>query len=149
MYHLTGSCISWLNFSKINHPQSYNDYKMVWFRAFLFRPDSHSWLFNFHDICPNTFPVWFHQWWTWFGNTPAILPPKGKMGWDFGYPILPILTHIWKKPTFLGHLMLLGFSARNTNFNISFSPPSHYQLFVFTRVDGGMTLKLFYVENKM
>ena len=32
------------------------------------------------SIFMTAFPVWFYQWWTWFGNTPAILPYEGKMG---------------------------------------------------------------------
>jgi len=37
----------------------YNDYRMAWFRAFLHRPETHSWVFNFRDNCPPQFPIWF------------------------------------------------------------------------------------------
>ena len=61
----------------------YNDYRMAWFRAFLFRPETHSWFFNFHDNCPTQFPIWFYHWWTWFGCNPSIIPSDAQEGWDF------------------------------------------------------------------
>jgi len=36
---------------------TYNDYKNAWYRAFLIQPNVHSWFFNFHEQCTNTFPV--------------------------------------------------------------------------------------------
>ena len=90
------------NFSKPNHPQSYNynDYKMAWFRTFLFRPETHSCVFNFHDSCQTTFPVWFYHWWLWFDNTPAILPLEGKMGWDYWVSHTPNIEPYMKEAPF-------------------------------------------------
>jgi len=62
---------------------NYNDYKMSWYRAFLYHPDTHSWFFNFYDNCTNTFPIWFYNWWTWFGCSTAILPNEAKEGWEY------------------------------------------------------------------
>ena len=45
---------------------NYNDYKMVWYGAFLLQPNVHSWFFNFHEQCSNTFLVWFYRWWTMY-----------------------------------------------------------------------------------
>ena len=47
-------------------PQTYdyNDYRMAWFRAFLYCPETHSWFINFYDNCPTQFPIWFYYWWT-------------------------------------------------------------------------------------
>jgi len=42
---------------------NYNDHRNAWYRAFLYYPDVHSWFFNFHDSCPNSFPVWFYHRW--------------------------------------------------------------------------------------
>ena len=61
----------------------YNDYRMAWFRAFLHRPETHSWFFNFHDNCPTQFPIWFYYWWTWFGCSLSVLPIEAQGGWDF------------------------------------------------------------------
>jgi len=36
---------------------NYNDYKTAWYRAFLLQPNIHSWFFNFHEQCSQTFPV--------------------------------------------------------------------------------------------
>jgi len=46
-------------FSIFFSPQKYNyhDYKIVWYRTFLLQPYFHSCSFNFHEQCPNTFPV--------------------------------------------------------------------------------------------
>ena len=43
----------------------------------------HSWFFNFHEHCSNTFPVWFYHWRTMFGCTPVIFPSEAKEGWDY------------------------------------------------------------------
>jgi len=66
-------------------PQTYdyNDYKMAWYRTFLYRPDTHSWFFNFHDNCPTQFPIWFYYWWTWFGCSLSVLPIEAQGGWEF------------------------------------------------------------------
>jgi len=61
---------------------NYNDYKNAWYGAFLLQPNIHSWFFNFHEQCSNTFPVWFYHWWTMFGCTPVIFPAEAKEGWD-------------------------------------------------------------------
>jgi len=42
---------------------NYNDYKNAWYRACLYHPNIHSWFFNFHDSCQNTFLIWFYHWW--------------------------------------------------------------------------------------
>ena len=74
-----------------------------------------------------------------------------KAKWDeiFGYPLLLMLSHTWKKPTSFGHLTWPEFFAGNINFNIFFNHLSHYLLFAFTKFNGGMTSKLFYVVKKM
>ena len=59
---------------------NYNDYRNARCRAFLYYPEAHSCFFNFHDNCPTNFPIWFYHWWTWFGASPSILPPKAKTG---------------------------------------------------------------------
>ena len=61
----------------------YNDYRMAWFRAFLFQSDTHSWFYNFHDSCPTQFPIWFYYWWTWFGCSLSVLPTEAQGGWNF------------------------------------------------------------------
>ena len=48
-----------------------------------YHTETHSWFFNFHDNCPNTFPIWFYYWWTWFGCSTTILQTEAKEGWDF------------------------------------------------------------------
>jgi len=72
-------------FSITYSPQtfSYIDYKMAWYRTFVLQPNVHSWFFNFHEQCPNNFPVWFYHWWAMFGCTPTILPTEATEGWDF------------------------------------------------------------------
>lgn len=73
------------NFSIPYTPQTYdyNDYRMAWFRAFLHRPETHSWFFNFHDNCPTQFPIWFYYQWTWFDCSLSVLPHEAQGGWDF------------------------------------------------------------------
>jgi len=46
-------------FSISYKPQTYNynNYKNAWYRAFLLQPNIHSWFFNFHEQCSNTFPI--------------------------------------------------------------------------------------------
>lgn len=61
----------------------YNDYRMAWFRAFLFQLDTHSWFYNCHDSCPLQFPIWFYYWWTWFGCSLSVLPTEAQGGWNF------------------------------------------------------------------
>ena len=46
---------------------TYQDYKMAWYRAFLYRPFNHSWFFTFKENCNREFPIWFNRWWQWFG----------------------------------------------------------------------------------
>lgn len=48
------------SFSQPFDPPSfnYNDYRMAWFKAFLLRPNLHSWFFNFHNHCTKDFPIW-------------------------------------------------------------------------------------------
>ena len=67
------------------NPQTYNynDYKNAWYRAFLLQPNIHSWFFNFHEQCSNTFPVWFYHWWTMFGCLTILLPAEAKEGWEY------------------------------------------------------------------
>jgi len=60
---------------------NYNDYKTAWYRAFLLMPNIHSWFFNFHEQCPNTFPVWFYHWWTMFGGLTMLFPVEAQDGW--------------------------------------------------------------------
>jgi len=50
---------------------------------FLLHPNVHSWFFNFHDSCLNTFPIWFYHWWIWFDCAPTVFPPEANEGWDF------------------------------------------------------------------
>jgi len=59
---------------------NYNDYKNAWYQAFLVQPNIHSWFFNFHEQCSNTFPVWFYHWWTMFGCLTMLLPAEAKEG---------------------------------------------------------------------
>jgi len=47
------------------------------------QPNIHSWFFNFHEQCSNTFPVWFYHWWTIFGCLTVLLPAEAKEGWDY------------------------------------------------------------------
>ena len=54
---------------------SYHDYRMAWYRAFLYRPFDHSWLFTFHSNCQEDFAIWFYEWWHSYGPTTDILPP--------------------------------------------------------------------------
>jgi len=61
---------------------NYHDYKNAWYRTFLLHPNVHSWFFNFHEQCTNTFPVWFLHWWTMFGCTRVIFPMEAREGWD-------------------------------------------------------------------
>jgi len=72
------------NFSIQFDPKTYNynDYSNAWYRAFLYYPEAHSWFFNFHYNYPTSFLIWFYHWWTWFGASPSILPPKVKTGWE-------------------------------------------------------------------
>ena len=72
-------------FSVSFSPQTFNyhDYKMAWYRAFLYQPETHSWFYNFHDSCPTQFPVWFYHWWTWFGCNLSVLPTEAQGGWNF------------------------------------------------------------------
>ena len=60
---------------------NYNDYKTAWYRAFFIMPNIHSWFFNFHEQCSNTFPVWFYHWWTMFGGLTMIFPVEAHEGW--------------------------------------------------------------------
>ena len=49
---------------------SYWDYQQAWFNAFFLQNQnhSHSWLFYFHsDINTTNLPLWFLQWWDYFG----------------------------------------------------------------------------------
>ncbi|HEU5121162.1 MAG TPA: hypothetical protein VFT71_09245 [Candidatus Nitrosocosmicus sp.] len=69
-------------FSKRFFPQNYSyyDYKMAWYRAFLFRPFDHSWFFIFDKYCPKKYPMWFYHWWYLFGPTPQIYPKECNEG---------------------------------------------------------------------
>ena len=61
---------------------SYHDYRMAWYRAFLYRPFDHSWFFTFHSNCQDDFPIWFYEWWQSYGPTPDILPPAVLKGFN-------------------------------------------------------------------
>lgn len=73
-------------FSKPFNPKGYTypDYKMAWFKMFLFRAFDHSWFFTFHtDFLKNEFPIWFLEWWSDFGPLPNILPPDVLEGYNY------------------------------------------------------------------
>jgi len=90
------------SFSVPFSPQTYNyhDYRMAWHRTFLYRPETHSWFFNFHDSCPLQFPIWFYQWWLWFGSMIAVLPDKAQDGWDYWIANTPTLDIYTKEVQF-------------------------------------------------
>ncbi|KAI5657202.1 hypothetical protein M9H77_25995 [Catharanthus roseus] len=53
---------------------TYQDYHMAWHQTFWKRPFDHSWFFIFHQNCSKDFPIWFYEWWCYFGSIPDILP---------------------------------------------------------------------------
>jgi len=61
---------------------SYHDYRMAWYRAFLYRPFDHSWFFTFHSNCQEEFPIWFYEWWHSYGPTTDILPSTVLKGFN-------------------------------------------------------------------
>jgi len=69
-------------FSVTLTPQTFNyhDYKNAWYRTFLLQPNVHSWFFDFHDSCSNIFPIWFYDWWIWFGCAPVVFPLEANEG---------------------------------------------------------------------
>jgi len=61
---------------------TYHDYRMAWYRTFLYRPFDHSWFFTFHSNCQAEFPIWFYEWWHSYGPTTDILPPAALKGFN-------------------------------------------------------------------
>ena len=61
---------------------SYHDYRMAWYRAFLYRPFDHSWFFTFHSNCQEEFPIWFYGWWHSYRPTTDILPSTVLKGFN-------------------------------------------------------------------
>ncbi|KAI5669257.1 hypothetical protein M9H77_19110 [Catharanthus roseus] len=61
---------------------TYQDYRMAWYRTFFKRPFDHSWFFIFHQNCSKDFPIWFYEWWFYFGSLLDILPPIPMLGFQ-------------------------------------------------------------------
>ncbi|KAI5669233.1 hypothetical protein M9H77_19086 [Catharanthus roseus] len=61
---------------------TYQDYRMAWYRTFFKCPFDHSWFFIFHQNCSKDFPIWFYEWWLYFGSLPDILPPIPTLGYN-------------------------------------------------------------------
>jgi len=137
------------NFSKPNHPQSinYNDWHGFGHSSFDLICIHGSSIFM--TIAQIHFPFGFTNGGHGLATHLPSCHTKAKWAGIFGYPILLILSHMWKKPTSFEHLTLPGFSARNINFNIFFDLLSHYRLFEFAKFDGGITSKSFYVVKKL
>lgn len=62
---------------------SYHDYKEAWFKTFYLRPFTHSWFIHFTKHCNNDFPIWFYNWWNFFGSSPQIFPDKAQLAFDY------------------------------------------------------------------
>jgi len=91
-------------FSIPQTPQTfdYNDYRMAWFRTFLYRPETHSWFLNFHDNCPTQFPSSFIT--GGLGSVAILLSYQLKLKVDgiYGKRMSPPLKLTQKKFNFLG-----------------------------------------------
>jgi hypothetical protein len=59
-------------------PYSYYDYITAWSRFILLQtPEfTHCWIINFDKNFDDTLPIWFLQWWRFFGLNPDTLPPQ-------------------------------------------------------------------------
>ena len=70
-----------------SHPgtiKSYNylDYQKAWFNVFFIRAFSHSWFIQFSKQATEPFPLWFEEWWSYFGLVTNILPPPILEGFN-------------------------------------------------------------------
>ena len=72
---LSPHCTKMFSISYVPPGYSYHDYKMAWYRAFFIRPFTHSWFFYFDKNISKEFPIWFHEWWAYFGSQADIIPP--------------------------------------------------------------------------
>ena len=66
-------------FSQNFNPIGFNywDYQLAWTNVFWLqnKTNRHSWLIYFKNNIKYNFPMWFIQWWDYFGPTKQILPP--------------------------------------------------------------------------
>ena len=73
---LSPHCTKIFSITYVPPGYSYYDYQMAWYRAFLIRPFTHSWFFYFDKEASREFPIWFHEWWAYFGSQAEIIPPS-------------------------------------------------------------------------
>ena len=58
----------------------YNDYKDIWYKAFLLRNYNHSWFFYFDQRFTNSYHNWFLTWFKFYGNILDNFPEPVKEG---------------------------------------------------------------------
>jgi len=122
---------------------------MAWFRAFFYKLEIHSWLFNFHGKPHSHFPLASII----SGPCSVVLPlsycVKLRINRTSAWQIPILMIPMQKKLNFSEPLTLLGFSAVNIDTKIIFLTPFPCQSSKSIRADGGMSTKHNSGEKKM
>lgn len=63
---------------------TYWDYQAAWYKTFYFqnKKNQHSWFFIFSKNIKRSFPIWFIDWWKYFGPTERILTIPANEGYS-------------------------------------------------------------------
>ena len=123
-------------------------YKTAWYRAFLLMPNIHSWFFNFHEQCSNTFPVWFYHWWTMFGCLTTLLPAEAQESWAYWTQIANMDLYM-KDVQFFNHFNVTWIFSWEYRLHPFLPHPYPCHLSASTKLNGCLNSKLGYAEKKM